>query len=188
MQSRIRCVASWLVVSLMCMGIAGHAASAAAFQEGQSASPQDAVSGEWLITRDAYGIPLYQKMTLKLENGKVTGNLAGDKLEGTLDGNALHFIARDEDNNTSEFTGMLSGGAIAGTMTLQEFLLQCLGDKESTRPQALENLRKVAHQATLVCAFQNAERSRKRQVAAERDGAADLFVDQENLRAQRLRQ
>ena len=116
MRSRIRCVASWLVGSLLCMGITGRAALAVAVQESQSASPQDAVSGEWLITRDAYGIPLYQKMTLKLENGKVTGNLAGDKLEGTLAGNALHFIARDEENNTSEFTGTLSGGTITGTI------------------------------------------------------------------------
>jgi acetamidase/formamidase len=98
------------------MGITGRAALAVAVQESQSALPQDAVSGEWLITRDAYGIPLYQKMTLKLENGKVTGNLAGDKLEGTLAGNALHFIARDDENNTSEFTGTLSGGTITGTI------------------------------------------------------------------------
>ena len=34
MQSRIRCVASWLVVSLMCMGTAGHAALA------RSSSPE----------------------------------------------------------------------------------------------------------------------------------------------------
>lgn len=116
MQSRIRWVASWFVLSPMCMVITCRAALAAAVQESQSALTQDAVSGEWLIMRDAYGSPLYQKMTLKLENGKVTGNLAGDKLEGTLVGNALHFIARDEDHNTSEFTGTLSAGTITGTI------------------------------------------------------------------------
>jgi hypothetical protein len=41
---------------------------------------------------------------------------AGDKLEGTLNGNALHFIARDEDNSTSEFTGVLNGTTITGNV------------------------------------------------------------------------
>jgi hypothetical protein len=66
------------------------------------AQNSEAISGEWLITRDAYGNPLYQRMTLTLHEGKLTGVFDGDKLEGTLYRNALHFIARDEDNNTSE--------------------------------------------------------------------------------------
>ncbi len=74
----------------------------------------EAVSGEWLITRDAYGNPLYQRMTLTLQDGKLTGLFDGDKLEGTLNGNALHFIARDENNNTSEFTGQFNGSTIIG--------------------------------------------------------------------------
>ena len=72
------------------------------------------ISGEWLVTRDVYGNPAYQRMTLKLENSKLTGVFAGDKLEGTLNGTELHFIARDEQNNTSEFTGTFSGTNITG--------------------------------------------------------------------------
>jgi amidase len=72
------------------------------------------VSGEWLITRDVYGNPLYQRMTLAIQDGKVTGMFAGDKLEGTLAGNAIHFISRDEDNDTSEFTGVFNGTTIKG--------------------------------------------------------------------------
>jgi acetamidase/formamidase len=72
------------------------------------------VTGEWLVTRDLFGNPLYQRMTLKLENGKVSGVFAGDKLEGTLSGDALHFVARDEENNTSEFTGVFNGDTIKG--------------------------------------------------------------------------
>jgi amidase len=71
-------------------------------------------SGEWLVTRDVYGNPLYQRMTPKLESGKLSGVFAGDKLEGTLSGNALHFVARDEQNNTSEFTGVFNGTTITG--------------------------------------------------------------------------
>ena len=74
----------------------------------------DTINGEWLVTRDAYGNPLYHKMTLHLENGRVTGKFGRDKLEGTLNGSSLHFIARDEQNNTAEFVGEIQGNKITG--------------------------------------------------------------------------
>lgn len=77
----------------------------------QSTEP---ISGEWLITRVVFGNQLYQKITLKFDNGKVTGAFAsGKKLEGTLQGNALHFIARDA-NSTIECTATLNGRTISG--------------------------------------------------------------------------
>ena len=81
---------------------------------GLAAQNPAAISGEWLVTQTLYGNPLYQRMTLTLQNGKLTGVVDGDKLEGTVNGNAIHFIARNEDNDTSEFTGVLNGGTIAG--------------------------------------------------------------------------
>lgn len=78
------------------------------------AQSTDPISGEWLITRVVFGNQIYQKITLKLENGKVTGAFAsGKKLEGTLQGNVLHFIARDA-NSTIECTATLNGGTISG--------------------------------------------------------------------------
>jgi len=78
------------------------------------AQSTDAISGEWLISRVVFGNTVYQKFTLKLANGKVTGAFAsGKKIEGTLQGNVLHFIARDE-NSTIECTATLSGGTISG--------------------------------------------------------------------------
>ena len=79
-----------------------------------SARNTNDISGDWLITRDIYGNPAYQRMTLKLENGKLTGVFAGDKLEGILNGTSVHFLARDEQNDTSEFTGTFSGPNITG--------------------------------------------------------------------------
>lgn len=81
-----------------------------------SAVPQNSagISGEWLVTRNVFGNTAYQRLTLKLEGDKVTGVFAGDKLEGTLSGSALHFVARDEQNNTSEFTGVFNGTTISG--------------------------------------------------------------------------
>jgi len=89
---------------LVCIGIANVGLA-------QSTDP---ISGEWLITRVVFGNTLYHKITFKLENGKVTGAFAsGKKLEGTLQGNVLHFIARDA-YSTIECTATLSGGTISG--------------------------------------------------------------------------
>jgi amidase len=78
------------------------------------AQSTDPISGEWLITRVIFGNTQYHKITFKLENGKVTGAFAsGKKLEGTMQGSVLHFIARDE-NSTIECTATLSGGTISG--------------------------------------------------------------------------
>jgi|GEM_PF-4334476 len=78
------------------------------------AQSADQISGQWLITRIVFGSTQYHRITLKLENGKVTGAFgSGRKIEGTLRGNELHFIARD-DNSTIECTATLSGGTLSG--------------------------------------------------------------------------
>lgn len=71
---------------------------------------QQDLSGKWAVTTDIYGNPLTQKLTLTNDAGKLTGKFHGDDLEGTLSGNTIHFVAKDKDGNTSEYTGTLSGG------------------------------------------------------------------------------
>ena len=78
------------------------------------AQSTDPISGEWQITRVMFGNTQYHRIILKLEDGKVTGAFAsGKKLEGTLQGNVLHFIARD-DFSTIECTGTVKGDTISG--------------------------------------------------------------------------
>ena len=78
------------------------------------AQSTDPISGEWFITRELFGNTITQRFTLKLDKGKVTGAFAsGKKLEGTLQGNTLHLIARDE-FSTIECTATVSGGTISG--------------------------------------------------------------------------
>lgn len=75
---------------------------------------QDALSGEWLINRDMFGSTTYQRIILKLENGRVTGTFgSGRKLEGTLEGSTLHFTST-QDKDTIECTATLSGGKLSG--------------------------------------------------------------------------
>jgi len=78
------------------------------------AQSTDPIGGEWLITRVNFGETIYHRITLKLESGKISGAFAsGKKLEGTLQGNAIHFIARD-DFSIIECTATLTGDTITG--------------------------------------------------------------------------
>ena len=97
-------VAGICLAVLLCIGFANLSL----------AQSTDAINGEWLITRVLFGNTVYHKFTLKLENDKVTGAFAsGRKIEGTLQGNVLHFIARDA-NSTIECTATLSGDTMSG--------------------------------------------------------------------------
>jgi acetamidase/formamidase len=55
-------------------------------------------------------------MELKQEGEKLSGNFDGDKLEGTRKGNAIYFMAKDDEGGTDEGKGTLQGGTITGTV------------------------------------------------------------------------
>jgi len=74
------------------------------------------LTGKWFTTSDFYGTPISYPMEFKQQGDKFTGEFGGDKLEGTLTGNAIHFLAKDERGGTEELTGTFQGGAIFGTI------------------------------------------------------------------------
>src|SRR6266404_2742977 len=74
------------------------------------------VSGRWVVNRDFYGATIYFGMELKQDGEKLSGNFDGDKLEGTLKGNSVYFLAKDEQGGTDEGRGTLQGGTITGTV------------------------------------------------------------------------
>src|SRR5437763_3469536 len=55
-------------------------------------------------------------MELNEESGKLSGKFGGRKLEGTVAGNSIHFVAKDEQGGTEECTAMVQGGRITGTI------------------------------------------------------------------------
>src|ERR1700722_525090 len=73
------------------------------------------LSGKWTVNADFWGTPLYFEMELKDEGGKLTGKFSGDKLEGTVSGNAVHFVAKDEEGGTEEVNATLKDGTLSGT-------------------------------------------------------------------------
>ena len=74
------------------------------------------VSGRWVVNTDFYGATIYFRMELKQEGEKLSGNFDGDKLEGTLKGNSIYFLAKDERGGTDEGKGTLQSGKITGTV------------------------------------------------------------------------
>src|SRR5947209_15864643 len=79
-------------------------------------SAQTAVSGRWFVVADCFGTPINFTMELKQEGAKLTGEFGGDKLEGTLSGGSIHWVAKDENGGTEELTGTIQAGAISGSI------------------------------------------------------------------------
>jgi acetamidase/formamidase len=81
---------------------------------------QPSVQGRWFVVADFYGTPINFTMELNQEGDKLTGDFGGDKLEGTLSGNSVHFIAKDENGGTEELTGTVQSGAMSGTIVFTD--------------------------------------------------------------------
>ena len=83
----------------------------------QNVLAQTAVlSGRWIITTDYLGTPLNFAMDLTQNGEKLTGNFEGDKLEGTLNGNSLHFLANDDQGGSEEATATVQGNSMSGSL------------------------------------------------------------------------
>ena len=75
-----------------------------------------AVTGKWFAIADFFGTPINFAMELNQQGNRFTGNFGGDKLEGSLTGNSIHFLAKDERGGTEELTGTIQAGTISGTI------------------------------------------------------------------------
>src|SRR6266550_3632137 len=89
-------------------------------QSGQEpARPANAgVSGRWVVNTDFYGSTIYFRMELKQEGEKLSGNFDGDKLEGTIKGNSIYLLAKDEQGGTDEGKGTLEGATNKPVLTM----------------------------------------------------------------------
>jgi len=102
-----------LVALLFVLGILSLAGWSAAAQQ-TPAVASGGLTGRWTAKADFYGTPLYFQLELKDEGEKLTGKFWGSKLEGTVTGNAVHFVAKDE-HGTEECTATIKDGEISGT-------------------------------------------------------------------------
>jgi amidase len=76
------------------------------------------LSGEWEFAGKHLGEVSYARVTLKIDGGKLTGNLNELKLDGAVQGDVLKFSAkRPNGDSFGDFTGTLKGEELEGTAT-----------------------------------------------------------------------
>jgi amidase len=88
-------------------------------QEGKG-PPQCAegsLSGRWIVTADFEGTPLHFGLDLEQRGDKLTGNLNGDKLEGSTSCNIIHVVVKHKYGGRTELKGTVQGGVMSGTST-----------------------------------------------------------------------
>jgi amidase len=73
-----------------------------------------ALTGRWVIAAEYLGTGVNLSMELTQQADKLTGNLNGDKLEGSLTGNSVHFLAKDDQGGSEEGAATLQGGTMSG--------------------------------------------------------------------------
>src|SRR5215813_12911556 len=78
------------------------------------------VSGRWIVSADFYGTTIFYQLNLKEEAGKLTGDFARDKLRGTITGNSIHFLAKDEQGGTEECTATVKDSTMSGTIVFTD--------------------------------------------------------------------
>ncbi|MGD0445841.1 MAG: hypothetical protein ABSA39_18055 [Edaphobacter sp.] len=74
-------------------------------------------TGNWIVSTDLFGTPIYARFTLDQQGDKLTGNFNGDKLEGTVTGNQIHFVSKDDEGGSDTVQGTLQNGTLTGDYT-----------------------------------------------------------------------
>jgi acetamidase/formamidase len=80
---------------------------------------QTPIAGDWLLTEDVFGNSLHQRLTLKLDGTALSGAIGPRPIDGTVTGNAVRFVLRNE-GAIDEFTGNVSGDGMSGTLVRTE--------------------------------------------------------------------
>lgn len=105
--------------------------AAMSLMTGEAANAPDAFGGHWLVTADLHGTPLYGRLDIEQQGRGITGRFYGDKFEGSLDGNAIHFVAKDDSGGTSKVDATLKSGVLSGTVVESDQADQSHADRYS---------------------------------------------------------
>ena len=101
---------------LACVVLVGLLASATV---GAGGGPAD-LSGEWVLTTTIFGAVSGERLTLSVEQGKITGSIYQRRsvpVTGTVEGDRVRFEYKDRDGSTSAYDGRLKDGILSGTVT-----------------------------------------------------------------------
>jgi amidase len=90
--------------------------AALAWATANFAHAAESLSGRWLVTADRHGTPIFGRLEIEQQGQKITGQFFGDKLEGTIDGNSIHFVAKDSSGGTQKVDGTFKNGVLSATV------------------------------------------------------------------------
>ena len=74
------------------------------------------LTGHWVITTEYLGTPMNLSMELEQRGEKITGNFAGDPLEGSVSGSTLTFLAKDDQGGSEKGSAVVEGDTLSGTI------------------------------------------------------------------------
>jgi len=74
------------------------------------------LTGKWTITLNFAGTTFYNNADFEQHGNQLGGRFTGDKLTGTIDGAAVHFISKSDDGTTDEVHATLAGNTLAGSL------------------------------------------------------------------------
>ncbi|HEY6619599.1 MAG TPA: acetamidase/formamidase family protein [Steroidobacteraceae bacterium] len=98
----------WAIAALM--------ASMLLVRTGKAAEAAEPIGAHWLVTADLHGTPIYGRLDIERQGRGITGRFYGDKIEGSLEGSAVHFVAKDNSGGTSTVDATLKRGVLSGTV------------------------------------------------------------------------
>lgn len=91
-------------------------ASMSLLRTGNAADAAEPLGAHWLVTADLQGTPLYGRLDIEQQGRQITGRYYGDQIEGSFEGGAIHFIAKDSSGGTSTVDATLKRGVLSGTV------------------------------------------------------------------------
>ncbi len=62
-------------------------------------SASGGLTGHWLISADYYGTTLNASMDLTQQGDKIGGTFRGGKVDGSVSGKVVKFVAKDDEGN-----------------------------------------------------------------------------------------
>ena len=79
------------------------------------ASASHKMNGQWVLVVDRWGNPEYSTLNLSILQDAVSGDWDGDRVAGTIAGEALHFSVTDKRGAEYRFEARLEKGRLSGT-------------------------------------------------------------------------
>ncbi len=107
--------AAWVGFGLsVCCGLLLGVASVRA----QASAGAASLTGEWELTTTIFGVPLGERLNLKVEKGTLTGSIwhrgKSIPVTGRVDGDSIRFEYKDTDGARNAYVGHLEGAALSG--------------------------------------------------------------------------